>query len=80
MTKQKSKVIARKMPQSYPLTEQQLKFRQVIADCGIVKGISREDLIDRMKNCVPEAWKKLREEKESPPSGQPISATPPADS
>jgi hypothetical protein len=69
MSRQKSKIIARKRPKSYPLTEQQMKFRQVIADCGIVKGMSREELIDKMKNCVPAAWAKEKEAHEEPLSG-----------
>jgi len=53
--------ITRKLPKSYPLTDQQLKFKQITEECGIVKGVSRADLINAMKNCVPEKWRQIKE-------------------
>lgn len=52
--------IVRRRPRKYPQTAQQKRFRQVLDECGIVKGISRDELIDKMINCVPDAWKKLK--------------------
>jgi hypothetical protein len=60
-------VIARKRPEPYVLTPQQEKFKRVCQECNIVKGISREQLIDKMKNCIPEAWRKIKEAEESNP-------------
>ena len=66
--------IARKRPEPYALTPQQEKFKRVCQECGIEKGISRDQLVDKMKNCVPEAWRKIKEAElaqpplESPPS------------
>lgn len=65
---QESKIIVRSRPKPYPLTQHQLEFREVLETCGIVKGMSRADLIEKMKTCVPEEWKKKKEAVEQPPS------------
>jgi hypothetical protein len=39
-------------PRPYPLTSQQKKVKEVAKTCGIKKGISRHDLVDKMVNCV----------------------------
>lgn len=52
----------RRRPKSYTMTDQQHVMREVAEICGIKKGISRDELVDKMINCVPEAWKKLKEE------------------
>jgi hypothetical protein len=62
--KTEHQAIARKLPKSYALTEQQISFREVTKQCGIVKGITRQQLVDRMQHCVPDAWKKIKEQKE----------------
>ena len=61
------------MPSSYPLTKHQLDVIEVSKECGIEKGMKREDLVEKMKTCVPEAWKKRREAKNLPSddSGEP---------
>jgi hypothetical protein len=55
------KFIVRRKPRPYPLTEHQKAVRDICAQCGIVKGISRAEMTEKMKNCIPEAWKKKRE-------------------
>lgn len=50
--------VARQSPRSYPQTKQQALFSEAIKQCGIVKGISRKNLIDKMVNCLPEFWEK----------------------
>lgn len=59
-TQEHSVFIVRQRPKEYPLTEQQKQFRQVLETCGITKGISRDELVDKMINCVPQAWEKIR--------------------
>ena len=71
-TKNHDTFITRKLPQSYPLTDQQLKFKQITEECGIVKGVSRADLINAMKNCVPEKWRQIKEAEKL--GSQPLSA------
>lgn len=45
----------------YPATETQINLIKSAEYCGIRKGISRAELMDKMKNCIPEYYKKLRE-------------------
>ena len=58
-TKQRKLFIVRQRPR-YVQSTQQDNFRQVAAECGIKKGITRDELIAKMIHCVPEAWKKIR--------------------
>jgi hypothetical protein len=39
-------------PSAYPLTSQQRKVKEAARACGIVKGISRRELRDKMVNCM----------------------------
>jgi hypothetical protein len=61
-TKEHSLFIARQSPKTYPLTPAQLKFKKIKDECGIKKGITREELTDKMKNCIPQKWKELKEQ------------------
>ena len=54
--------IVKKRPGEYPRTPQQKLFSKVATICGITKGISKKELMDAMKNCVPRAYKKLKKE------------------
>jgi hypothetical protein len=51
-------------PRAYKSTPQQERFREALAFCEIRKGMTREDLIDKMKNCIPEFFRKRKEEHE----------------
>lgn len=51
-TRQHSGYVLAKFPKDYPLTTQQRKVRDVARDCGIKKGISRNDLVSKMIDCV----------------------------
>ncbi len=51
-TRQHSGFVLAKYPKDYPRTAQQRKVASVAADCGIKKGISRNDLISKMIDCV----------------------------
>ncbi|MDD5700415.1 MAG: hypothetical protein PHU23_00070 [Dehalococcoidales bacterium] len=69
MAKIKAKMILRKMPASHPLSEHQLQIREINQKCGIKKGITQAEFQEAMRTCIPEEWKKLREEQNAPPSG-----------
>jgi len=60
MTRERKLFIVRERPRRYPQTPQQQMFRQVLDECGITKGITRDQLIDKMINCIPRAWAKLK--------------------
>jgi len=40
------------------MTEQQLQFRRALDECGIRKGISRDELIHKMVTCIPDFFAK----------------------
>jgi hypothetical protein len=40
------------LPRSYPMTSQQRKVANVASECGIRPGISKSDLMNKMKDCV----------------------------
>jgi hypothetical protein len=62
MAKITAKVIVRKMPASHPLSEHQLQVREINEKCGIKKGITQAEFQKAMKECIPEEWKKLKEQ------------------
>jgi len=47
-----SGVVFAKKPKKYPLTSQQKKVQSVAKECGIHPGISRSELIQKMRECV----------------------------
>jgi len=47
----------RKRPSTYPITPQQQKFIEAKNYCGIKKGITKAELMERMKNCIPRFYK-----------------------
>lgn len=55
--------VVKERPREYPQTEQQKRFRRILEECGIIKGITRDQLIDKMIHCIPETWEKLKEGK-----------------
>jgi hypothetical protein len=40
------------LPRPYPMTSQQRKVANVADECGIKPGISKSDLMSKMKSCV----------------------------
>ena len=58
------RVVARHLPRAYPATPQQLLMREASQACGIQKGITRADLMTAMKTCIPEFYRKRREEED----------------
>lgn len=44
-------------PRPYPLTSQQRKVSEVAAKCGIKSGISKSELMTKMKDCVKKEFR-----------------------
>jgi hypothetical protein len=65
LTAKKEIFYVRKRPAKYPLTQHQKDLIEASKECGIEKGISRHDLIDRMVNCVPDKYKEVKERREN---------------
>ena len=51
-TRQHSGYVLVKFPRDYPITAQQRKVRDVARECGIHTGISRNELVTKMVDCV----------------------------
>ena len=45
-------------PKPYPVTSQQRKVRDVADKCGIKSGISKSDLMIKMRDCVGPAMRR----------------------
>lgn len=56
-TKPHPVLVAKRRPRPYPLTPQQETFRQAAEFCGIRQGITRAELVDSMRNCIPEFYR-----------------------
>lgn len=57
----KKGIVISTRPRSYNILPQQQKLKDAAAACGIKKGITRQELLDKMVHCVPEYFKKLKE-------------------
>lgn len=51
-TRQHSGFVLAMYPHPYPKTSQQRKVSNVAKECGIKKGINRNDLVSKMIDCV----------------------------
>ena len=47
------------------MNPQQRMFLDALEHCGIKKGITKEELMNKMKNCIPKYYKDYKEELES---------------
>ena len=65
ITAKKEIFYVRKRPAKYPLTQGQKDLIQASKECGIVKGMKREDLVIKMRECVPEKYKEVKERREN---------------
>lgn len=52
--------VLRSLPRAYPANPQQVVFKAAVEHCGIKKGISKPELMDRMRNCVPQFYRDLK--------------------
>lgn len=48
-------------PRAYPRLPQQERFLKGVEYCGIKKGITKAELMDKMKNCLPQYFKERKE-------------------
>ena len=51
----------KRRPRRYPRTPQQQKFLDALEFCGIKKGITKIELMDKMANCIPEYHREYKE-------------------
>ena len=51
-------------PRQYPITPQQQIFIKALNFCGIKKGISKAELMDKMRNCLPEYFRRYHDDKD----------------
>jgi len=58
MTRERKLFIVRERPRRYPQTPQQERFKLASKACGIRRGMSREELIKAMMECLPNYFKK----------------------
>ena len=65
MTAKKEIFYVRKRPAKYPLTQHQQDLIQASKECGIAKGITRSELVDKMVHCVPDKYKEVKERREN---------------
>jgi hypothetical protein len=49
--------VIKKRPKAYPELPQQSLFKRALEHCGIEKGITKAELMDKMKNCIPQFFK-----------------------
>ncbi|MFW6001753.1 MAG: hypothetical protein ACOCQD_00275 [archaeon] len=57
----KNKIVAHMSPSSYPIKPQQQIMKKVNQECGIQKGISQDELTDKMTSCVSPKMKKYNQ-------------------
>jgi hypothetical protein len=55
----------KKRPREYPRTLQQEEFLNALDFCDVKPGISKEDLMDKMKNCIPRYYKEHQNDNQS---------------
>jgi hypothetical protein len=55
-TKQHPGFVLAKFPRDYPITAPQRKVRDAAKTCGIKKGMSRGDLVNKMRTCIPDQF------------------------
>lgn len=51
----------KKRPRKYLMLHQQRRLIDASKACGIKKGISKIELMDKMKNCIPRYFKEHKE-------------------
>jgi len=68
-TAEKKIYYVRKRPAAHPLSQHQLDLVQASKECGIAKGMSRKDLVEKMRTCVPDKYKEVKERRENVKEG-----------
>ena len=52
-------------PQAYLITQQQETFIKALQFCQIKKGMKKPELQDKMKTCIPQYFKDLKEQQKA---------------
>jgi tRNA A37 threonylcarbamoyladenosine synthetase subunit TsaC/SUA5/YrdC len=68
-TAEKKIYYVRKRPAAHPLSEHQKDLIEASHECGIEKGITRAELVDKMRNCVPGKYKEVKARRENVKEG-----------
>jgi hypothetical protein len=68
-TAEKKIFYVRKRPAPHPLSQHQLDLVQASKECGIEKGMSRKDLVEKMRTCVPDKYKEVKARRENVKEG-----------
>jgi len=55
-------LVVKRRPREYPRTKQQQKFVDAADFCGIKKGITKAELQEKMKNCIPLFFKEHQDD------------------
>ena len=53
--------VLKRRPKLYPCTEQQALFRRALEFCGIQKGVSKRELMEKMRECIPQFFRSEHE-------------------
>lgn len=51
----------KRRPKKYPRTPQQQRFLDALDFCGVKRGISKEELQEKMVRCIPEYHREHKE-------------------
>ena len=54
--------LVKRRPREYPRTKQQENFINALQFCQIKKGITKAELQEKMKTCIPQYFKDLKEQ------------------
>ena len=73
-TKERPLFILRARPKSHAPTRQQLLIKEAAAHCGIRKGMTRKELVNGMRECIPKFFKDKREESINATNGSMLSS------
>lgn len=55
-------------PRRYENTRQQRTIKEAAKFCGIEKGITRRELVEKMTKCIPQWFKDNKGQEEVPPA------------
>jgi hypothetical protein len=58
------KAQVKQRPRQYAELPQQTRFRQALDACGVRKGITKAEMMDKMQNCIPQFFQAKREEEQ----------------
>jgi len=54
-------------PKNYKTTSQQSRIKEAAEFCGIKKGMTRAELVDKMRNCLPKYFEEIKGREDETP-------------